>query len=57
MAKKQTDENVLVDCKLCAYGSDEVVNYLIACNNKVCNPKGYKMGDWKRECRYYQKRK
>lgn len=57
MAKKQETESVLVDCTLCESGSTEAVNFLVDCFNKERNPGGFKVGSWKKECRYYKRRK
>jgi hypothetical protein len=46
-----------VDCKMCKFGGKEVVNHLLDCFNKERNPKGYKVGCWLKECRFYQARK
>lgn len=57
--KKETEEvnvKVLVDCSKCEYGGERTENHLIDCFNDERNPKGYKVGVWLKECKYYAER-
>ena len=56
MAKK-AEETILIDCRQCEHCGGEVVNIMVDCNNKERNPRGYKVGYWKRECRYFKSKK
>lgn len=55
MAKKQDKQ--LVDCKQCTFSDTVAVNCLLPCRNLKRNPKGFKVGDWMRECEEFKKRK
>lgn len=56
MAKK-SEEKILVDCLQCEHCGGEVVNIMVDCFNKERNPGGYKVGYWKRECRYFKQKR
>lgn len=51
---RQAPPPEMVDCKTCAFGGKEVVNYLLDCHNKERNPHGSKVGDWLKVCRHYR---
>lgn len=54
MAKKQDKQ--LVDCKQCTFSDTEPVNCLLPCRNKERNPKGFKVGAWRKECKYFKQK-
>ncbi|MBV5348878.1 hypothetical protein JZU61_04380 [bacterium] len=56
MAKKQ-EEKILIDCLKCEFCGGEVVNIMVDCSNKLRNPGGFKVGYWKRECRYFKQKR
>lgn len=55
MAKKK--EGIPIDCKQCTFSDTEAVNHLLPCRNVDRNPKGFKVGDWPKECSHFDKRK
>lgn len=54
MAK--TEKKPLVDCCQCVHSPGEIVNIMLDCNNKVRNPKGFKVGSWPKECQYFKQK-
>lgn len=51
---KNTKADELVECKSCVSSGPVSCNNLMDCTNKERNPKGYKVGDWPRKCKYFK---